>query len=89
METAALVLGIISLLISIFGAPAGFGWAGSVCGVLGIVFGALGMKKGNPMRGRAKAGLILSIIALTWGIVATIACIACLGAGAAALGSYY
>lgn len=83
METAALVLGIISLLISVLGGTAGLSWIGSVCGILGIIFGALGMKKGNPERGKAKAGLILSIIAFTWGIVVAIACVACVGAGVA------
>lgn len=92
METSALVLGIISLCMSLFGSPAGFAWAGSLCGVLAIIFGAIGMKNNNSLRGRAKAGLVLGVIALTWGIIATIACLTCLGVGAgigaAALGSY-
>lgn len=79
MGTAALILGLVSLVISIGGSAAGMGWIGSVCGILGIIFGALGMKD-NSNKGQAKAGLILSIIALTWGVIATIVCVACIGA---------
>ena len=84
MGTAALVCGIIALVISTCGSAANLAWVGSVCGVLGIIFGALGLKDPNR-KGQAKAGLIMSIIALTWGIIATIICVACIG-GAAAIG---
>ncbi len=84
MATAALVCGIIALVISTCGSAANLAWVGSVCGILGIVFGALGQKDPNN-KGKAKAGLIMSIIALTWGIIATIVCVACIG-GAAAIG---
>ena len=90
METAALVLGIISLAVSIFGT--GYNWIGSVCGLLAIIFGALGLKHDNPNRGRAKAGLILGIVSLALGIILTIACTLCavgiIGAAAAASNSY-
>lgn len=82
MEIAALVLGIIALGISVFGTA--FSWIGSVCGVLAIIFGALGMKKNSPNRGKAKAGLILGVISLTLGIIVTVACVVCAGAGVAA-----
>jgi len=62
-------------------------WLGSVCGVLGIVFGILGQKDPNK-KGQAKAGLIMSIIALTWGIIATVLCLTCLGGLTAVGGSY-
>lgn len=87
MATAALVMGIISLVISVGGGAANLAWVGSVCGVLGIIFGSLGMKDASK-KGQAKAGLILSIIALTWGIVATVLCITCIGAGAALSGGF-
>lgn len=83
MGVAALILGIISLVISVGAGAAGLGWIGSICGVLAIIFGAIARK--NPeQRGTATGGLVCGIIALAWGIVATIACVACLGAAAAA-----
>lgn len=84
MATAALVLGIISLVISIGGGAASLGWVGSICGILGIIFGIIGQKDASK-KGQAKAGLILSIIALFWGVIATVACLTCMaGAGLAA-----
>ena len=82
MQTAALVLGIVSLVIAVGGGAAGMGWIGSICGILAIVFGALGMKSGGPQRKTAKTGLILGIVALCWGLIVTVACLACIGAGA-------
>jgi len=49
-------------------------WIGSICGIVGIVLGAIGIKKNGPLKGRAKIGMILSIVALAWGILATIVC---------------
>jgi hypothetical protein len=82
MATAALVLGIIAVVLSLFGPG---GWIGSVCGVLAIILGAIAMKNDDGKKKLAKAGLILGIVALTLGIIVTIACIACIGAGAAAV----
>ena len=79
METAALVLGIISLAISVFGISVE--WIGSVCGILAIIFGAIGMKKNTPDQGKAKAGLIMGIISLFLGVILTVACVACIGTG--------
>lgn len=81
METAAFVLGIIALVISICGTS--YSWVGSVCGILAIIFGAIGMKNNGPDRGKAKAGLIMGVISLTIGIIVTVACVICIGAGAA------
>lgn len=84
MGVASLVLGIISLVISIGAGAAGLGWIGSICGILAIIFGAVA-KKNPEQKGAATGGLVCGVIALTWGIIATIACVACLGAiGAAA-----
>ncbi len=82
MHTAALVLGIVSLVIAIGGGAAGMGWIGSICGILAIIFGAIGMKEGGQQRKTAKTGLILGIIALCWGLIVTIACLTCIGVGA-------
>lgn len=83
MATAALVLGIISLVACFI---PGINWAGSICGVLAIIFGALAMKKGpEDQKGRAKAGLVLGVISLALGIVVTIICAVCFGAAAGAL----
>ena len=84
MGVASLVLGIISLLISFGAGFAGMGWAGSICGILAIVLGAIA-KKNPEQKGPATGGLVCGIIALCWGIIATIACVACLGATGAAL----
>lgn len=78
MAVASLVLGIIALCLSIGIGAAGMGWIGSICGIVGIVLAAITLKKGKD--GRATAGLVLSIIALSWGVISTIACLACLGA---------
>lgn len=83
MAVASLVLGIISLVISVGAGTAGLGWTGSICAILGIIFGVIG-KKDSEKKGMAKTGLVLSIIALCWGIVATIACLACFGLAAGA-----
>ncbi len=77
MEVAALVLGIVSLATSLGLGLANMGWLGSICAIVGIVLGAIGLKRNGAKKGYAKVGLILSIVALSWGIVATIACIAC------------
>ncbi len=83
MGVAALVLGIISLLISIGAGAAGLGWVGSICGILAIIFGAIG-KKNPEQKGLATGGLVCGVLSLVWGIIATIACVACLGAAASA-----
>jgi hypothetical protein len=80
MATAALVLGIIAIILCWFG-PAG--WTGAICGILAIILGAIAMKKKDGKEKLAKAGLILGIIALAAGIIISIACVACIGVGAA------
>lgn len=87
MHTAALVLGIVSLVIAVGGGIAEMGWIGSFCGILAIIFGAIGMKAGGEQKKTAKTGMILGIIALCWGLIVTVACIACLGTGAGILNS--
>ena len=84
MGVASLVLGIISLVISIGAGFAGMGWIGSICGIIAIILGAIA-KKNPEQKGTATGGLICGLSSLSWGIIATIACVACLGAAAGAL----
>ena len=84
MGVASLVLGIISLVISIGAGFAGMGWIGSICGIIAIILGAIARKK-PEQKGTATGGLVCGIISLLWGIIATIACVGCLGAAAGAL----
>lgn len=77
MAIASLVLGIISLVIAVFGGIAS--WVGSVCGILAIIFGVVG-KKNLERKSMSSAGLTMGIISLCWGVISTVACIACIGA---------
>ena len=82
MSIAAMVLGICSLVIP---------YAGIAVAIVGLVLGVLGQKKaqevGAPV-GMAKAGIIMSIIAIAWAILLTILCATCLGS-LGVLGSTY
>ena len=57
MAVASLVLGIIALIGGLTG------WAGVVCGILAIVFGAVG-RKDKAHKTMATWGLVLGVIAL-------------------------
>ena len=72
MGIASLVLGIISLVWSLFGGT----WLSAIVGLGGIVLGAIG-KKNNASC--AVAGLVLSIIGTVFSLLFYIACIACAG----------
>lgn len=69
MGVAAFIFGLICLLICIllFWIPL-FSWIGIIPGVLGIVFGAVGIAKASRNNGRGRglaiAGLVLSIIGI-------------------------
>ncbi len=79
MAVASLVLGIIALLGGLTG------WAGVVCGILAIVFGAVG-RKDKAHKTMATWGLVLGVIALFGGlIIALLIGGAIFGAVAAAL----
>lgn len=80
MGTAALVCGIIAMIGSFGGSIISLGWIGSLCGILAIIFGAMG-RKDPAEKKNATTGLWLGIISLFWGVIATIACLACIGAG--------
>ena len=83
MGVASLVLGIVALLSSVVGGFFALGWLGVICGVVAIVLGAISRKKAST-RGTGTAGLVYGIIALAWGLIAYIACVACAGAAASA-----
>ena len=82
MGVAALVLGIIALVIGIFSAGS-LGWLGAIVAILGIIFGALG-RKNVEKKGVATAGLVCSIIGVVFCLITYVACVACIG-GAASL----
>jgi len=82
MGVAALVLGIISLVIGVFSAGS-LGWAGAIMAVVGIILGVLG-RKNTEKAGIATAGMVCSIIGLVLCLLLYIACVACIG-GAASL----
>jgi len=75
MAVASLVLGILSLLIGLFGS--GLQWTGAILAIIGIILGA---KNNVPEQaGMAKAGKICSIIGLILCLLTFIACVACVG----------
>jgi len=79
MAVASLILGIIALIGGLTG------WAGVVCGILAIVFGAVG-RKDKAHKTMATWGLVLGVIALFGGlIIALVIGGAIFGAVAAAL----
>ena len=69
MGVAALILGIVSLLMFIFHSS----WAAG-CGLAAVIFAAIGMKK---QKGLSIAGLVLGIIALVIGLIFFLACGEC------------
>jgi len=74
MATGALVLGIISVVFAL-----GFFWIPvlpQILAIVGVVLGYMAKKAGNTA-GTATAGMVMSIIALAWGLIWFIACTAC------------
>ncbi len=86
MAIASLVLGIVGLLVTLFTGGL-LGWVGAIISIVGIVLGVLG-KKDPEHAGMAKAGMILSIVALALSILIYIACIACASGLASELEQY-
>ena len=72
---ASLVLGIISLVFIFFGT---FAFIGMILAIIGLVLG-ISAKKDNPEDGKAKAGIVLSIIGLALCTVSLLACAICVG----------
>ena len=75
---ASMILGIVSLVLTFGIGITGYGWVGSICGILAIVFGVMG-KKNPEQKGMATAGIICGFFSLFSGILSTIACLSCLG----------
>lgn len=73
MGVAALVLGIISLVWACFGGT----YLSAIVGIIGIILGAVGKKKGANC---SVAGLVLSIIGTVLSLLLFIACAACVSA---------
>ncbi|MFY9174281.1 MAG: hypothetical protein WAO24_02890 [Peptococcia bacterium] len=82
MAVASLVLGIISLLIALFGG--GISWLAAIPGIIGIILGAQA-RKDPEKKGLATAGLVCSIIGLVLGLIFFIACAACAACALSAL----
>lgn len=76
MAVASLVLGIIGIIVGIFGS--GFQWVGAIICIIGIILGALG-RKNIEKKGLATAGLVCSIIGCVLCLALFIACVACVG----------
>lgn len=74
MGVASLVLGIISLVWSLFAGT----WISALIGIVGIILGAIARKQAPS--GIATAGLVLSIIGTILSLIFWIACLACAGA---------
>lgn len=73
--TASLVLGIISLVFIFFGT---FAFIGMILAIIGLILG-IQAKKESPADGKAKAGVVLSIIGLGLCALTFLACVACVG----------
>ena len=72
MAIAALVLGIISIILGLF--LGGFlGWLCIMVSIAGIILGALG-RNDEQQKSLATAGMIMSIVGLSLGVVEMIVC---------------
>lgn len=71
MGIAALVLGILSIIF--VAVP----FLNLVLGIVGIVLGALGMKKDTKYKSLAKAGLVTSIVGLSITVLVVVCCAVC------------
>ncbi|MCJ8290774.1 MAG: DUF4190 domain-containing protein [Crocinitomicaceae bacterium] len=85
MATAAMVLGIISIVLGLFG------WLGIITGIVAVILAIVAKKqiKADPSMagsaGAAKGGLIMGIIGIALGIIITILAIMALNALASGL----
>lgn len=72
MAAASLVLGIVSLVCSIFS----FSFVGLPVGIVGIILSVVA-KKSTPKNGLATAGLVCSIIGTVFSAIVFVACAGC------------
>jgi len=82
MAIAALVLGIVSLVIGIFFSS--IGWLGALVAIVGIILGASARKNRDEQYTIATAGMVCSIVGVIINLIFYIACVACIGVIAAA-----
>lgn len=83
MAVASLVLGIVSIVLTIMTAGV-YGWVSALLGIVGIILGIQGKK--NPEKaGLAQAGFIVSIVGLVIGAAMYLACVAFVGGVAESL----
>ena len=75
---ASLVLGIIGVILWFFGFST---IISMILGIIGLVLASASKKEGFD-GGIRTAGFILSLIALIGGVIAFVACVACIGAAA-------
>lgn len=78
MAIASLILAIVGLIFSFI--PA-LNWIGVLLGIVAIILGAIGKKKTGS--GAATAGLVIGILAVVFGLILYIACVACAAAAGA------
>jgi FtsH-binding integral membrane protein len=87
MAVAGLILGILSLVGG--GVPVVNTFPMWLLGLVGIILSAIARskaKKSGQPTGVATAGLVLSIIGFSFSLIVFVACLACAGAAAGALG---
>lgn len=72
MAIAALVLGIISIVLGVFLGGI-IGWLCIIVSIAGIVLGALG-RNDEQQKGMATAGLVMSIVGLAFGVIEMVVC---------------
>lgn len=68
MSVAAMVLGIVAVVFNCC-----FYYISLPCGIVGLILGIVSLKKGNPGRGMAIAGVILSAISLVLFVILLVA----------------
>ena len=82
MGITSLVLGIVSLVSTLFTAGIGSP-VGAVCGIIGIALGALARQHNPEKAGMATGGLVCSIIGTVLSLLLVVACYGCAGGCAA------
>jgi len=82
MAVAALIMGILSLALGWWLPIPYIGW---ILPILGIIFGAIGIKKTPEKKGMAVAGLVLSIVALAVALIIAVACAAVINEAASTI----
>ena len=78
MAGASLVVGIVSIFMSLIGFGGFMGLIGVTAGMVGIVLGSTARKE--PVdRGIATGGMVCSIVGTAIGLFGFVACISCVG----------